>query len=178
MPVAIDLSPEQQEQYRRSHRWGAALKAGLIASAVIWLFPSGNPWTAFMSPSGAYIMGRPVSADQSITMFSIQAIPAHIGHFVTGILYALILLALVFRLRAGKAILAGVIGGAVLYAINFAVFKMAAPQFTGPYEFNVALAHILFGGIAAACIRGFLRPPQQLDPSQPNSGPRYGRSNQ
>jgi len=177
MPVAIDLSAQEQEQFRRSHRWGAALKAGLIGGAIIWLFPSGNPWTAFMSPSGAFIMGRPVSMDPSITMFSAQAIPAHLGHFVVAMLYALILLAPVYRLRAGKAIFAGVLGGAVWYAINFAVFRIAAPQFTGPYEFNVALAHILFGGIAAGCIRGFLRPPQTLDSTQPNPGPRYARNN-
>jgi hypothetical protein len=88
------------------------------------------------------------------------------------------LLTAVYRLRAGKAILAGVIGGAVLYGINFIVFKAAAPQFTGAYEFNVALAHVLFGGIAAGCIRGFLRPPQKLDSTQPNPGPRYAKNNQ
>lgn len=175
MPVAIELSPEEQNQYRRQHRWGAAIKAGVIAAAVVWLWPSGNPWTSFMMPSGAYIMGRPVVAEPSITMFSIQALPAHVAHFVIGVLYAFIILASAYRLRAGKAIIAGVITGAVLYGLNYLVFRVAAPQFTGSYEFNVALAHVLFGGIAAGCIRGFLRPPQRLDPNQPNAGPRYSR---
>jgi len=173
MPVAIDLSPEHQERFRRSHRFGAAIKAGLIAGAIVWLFPSGNPWTAFARPSGAYIMGRPVSAEQSITMMSAQAIPAHIAHFVVSILFAMIVLAVVWKLRAGKALLAGALTGLVLYGINFVVFRFVAPQFTGAYEFDVALAHILFGGLAAGCIRGFLRPPQQLDMNKPNPGPVY-----
>jgi hypothetical protein len=177
MPVGIDLSPEDQEKFRRSHRWGAAAKAGLIAGAIVWLFPSGNPWTAFMSPSGAYIMGRPVSADQSITMMSAQALPAHAAHFVVSILFAMIILAVVWKLRSGKALFAGAATGLALYVINFAVFRAVAPQFTGAYEFNVALAHVLFGGIAAGCIRGFLRPPQMLDATQPNPGPRYMRNN-
>jgi hypothetical protein len=63
--------------------------------------------------------------------------------------------------------------GLVLYGINFAAFRIFAPQFTGPYEFNVALAHVLFAGITAGVIRGFLRPPMRLDVSQPNPGPRY-----
>ena len=173
MPVAIDLSPEEQAHFRRSHRWGAAIKSGLIAGAIVWLFPAGNPWTSFMRPSGAYIMGRPVSADQSITMMSVQAIPAHIAHFVVSILFAMIVLAVVWKLRAGKALVAGALTGLVLYGINFAVFRMVAPQFTGAYELNVALAHVLFGGIAAGCIRGFLRPPQTLDMDKPNPGPVY-----
>jgi hypothetical protein len=175
MPVAIELSEQEQERYRRSHRLGAAVKAGLIAAAVVWFWPAGNPWTSYMMPSGAFIMGRPISAEPSVTMFSLQAMPAHAAHFVVGILYALIILAVVFRLRAGKAIVAGVLASAALYGINYFVFRMAAPQFTGAYEFNVALAHVLFGGIAAGCIRGFLRPPQRLDPDQPNAGPRYSR---
>jgi hypothetical protein len=176
MPVAIELSPQEQEQYRHSHRWSAAIKSGLIAGAIIWLFPAGNPWTAFMR-SGAHIMGRPVSLDPSVTMFTAHAIPAHVGHFIVSIVYAALILAVVYRLHAGKALLAGVITGAVLYGINFAVFRMAAPQFTGPYEVNVALAHVLFGGIAAGCIRGFLRPPQKLDETQPNPGPQYSKTN-
>lgn len=175
MPVAIDLSPEEQEQYRRSHRWGAAVKAGLIGGAVVWLWPGGNPWTAFMLPSGANIMGRPVMAEQSITMFSVQAIPAHIAHFVVSILFAFILLAVVYRLRAGKAILAGILAGLVLYAINYAVFRAVAPQFTGSYEVNVFLAHILFAGITTGVIRGFLRPPQRLDETKPNPGADYSK---
>jgi hypothetical protein len=175
MPVAIDLSPEEQERYRHAHRWGAALKAGLIAGAIVWFFPGGNPWTSFMRPSGGHIMGRPITGDQSITMFSVQALPAHAAHFIVALLCAFIILAVVFKLRAGKAILAGIVTGLVLYGINFAVFKAVAPQFTGAYEFNVALAHLLFGGIAAGVIRGFLRPPQKLDTSQPNPGPNYSK---
>ena len=176
MPIAIDLSPEEQERFRRSHRWGAAIKSGLLAGAIVWMFPAGNPWTSFMSPSAALVMGRPVSANESISITSIQAFPAYIAHFVVSILFAFIILAVVWKLRAAKAIFAGIATGLVLYGLNFAVFRLAAPQFTGPYEFNVALAHVLFGGIAAGCVRGFLRPPQLVDPDQPNAGPRYTRA--
>jgi hypothetical protein len=173
MPVAIELTPEEQSRFQRSHRWTAAIKASLIAAAVIWLFPSGNPWTSFARPSGAHIMGRPVSADQSITLFSMEALPAHLAHFAVGVVYGLIIGLMVYRLRSWRAILAGIIVSLVLYSINFAAFRMFAPQFTGVYELNVAIAHVLFGGIAAGVMRGFLRPPMRLDESQPNPGPHY-----
>jgi hypothetical protein len=173
MPVAVELSSQEQETYRKSHRWGAAIKAALIAGAIIWMFPAGNPWTSFARPSGAHIMGRTVSMDQSITQLSIEALPAHVGHFAVAIVYALIILGVIYRLRSWQAILAGIAVSLVLYGINFAAFRMFAPQFTGPWEFNVALAHVLFGGITAGVIRGLLRPPMRLDESQPNPGPHY-----
>jgi hypothetical protein len=173
MPVAIELNAAEQERYRRSHRISAAVKAALIAAAILWIFPSGQPWTSYNSPSGAYIMGRPVAMDQSITMLSVQALPAHLGHFGVAILYSLIILAVVYRLRTWRALLAGVVTGLVLYGVNYLAFRMIAPQFTGPWEFNVGLAHALFGGLAAGMIRGFLRPPVRVDPDQPNPGPKY-----
>jgi ABC-type transporter Mla maintaining outer membrane lipid asymmetry permease subunit MlaE len=111
--------------------------------------------------------------DQSITQLSLEAMPAHLGHFAVASVYGLLILAVVYRLRTWRAIVAGIVVSLVLYGINFAAFRMFAPQFTGPWEFNVALAHVLFGGITAGVIRGFLRPPMSVDESQPNPGPRY-----
>lgn len=169
----IEPSKQEQAEYRHKHRFSATLKGALLGGAIVWLFPAGNPWTSFFSPSGALVMGRPVSADPSITVLSLGALPAHLAHFAVSILFGFILLAVVYRLRSWKAIAAGAVVGAVLYGINYAVFRMFAPQFTGVYEFNVALAHILFGGIAAGAIRGFLGAPQKVDPNEPNSGPVY-----
>ena len=174
MPAAVELNPEQQERYRRTHRWSAAVKAGLLAGLIVLFVPSGNPWTAFARPSSAHIMGRSVTADQSITLFSAEAIPVYVAHLAASVLYACLLLLVVYRLHTWKALLAGVIGGLVFYAINFVVFRLFAPGLTGgTAEVNVAIAHVLFGGIAAGVIRGFLRPPQRLDASQPNPGARY-----
>lgn len=172
MPVAVELSQSEQKDYQRSHRWGAAIKAGLIAGLILLLFPSGNPWTSFSQPSAAHIMGRPVSADPTVTLLSASAIPAHTAHLAVSVVYALVILAVVYRLRSWRAILAGIITALVLYGINFAAFRMFAPEFTGPYEFNVVLAHVLFGGITAGVIRGLLRPPVGLDHNQPNPGAR------
>ena len=176
MPVAIELSPAEQQEYQRGHRYGAAIKAGLIAGAILLLFPSGNPWTSFSQPSGAHIMGRPISSDPSMTLLSAAAIPAHTAHLTVSVVYALIILAVVYRLRTWRAILGGVVTTLVLYGINFAAFWQFAPEFTGRNEFNVLLAHILFGGIAAGVIRGLLRPPMLADESQPNPGPRFPTS--
>ena len=174
MPAAVELNPEEQERYRRGHRWGAAIKAGLLAGLIVLFVPSGNPWTAFARPSAAHIMGRSVTADQSVMLFSAEAIPVHLAHLAVGVLYALLLLLVIYRLHTWKAILAGVIGGLAFYGINFLMFRLFAPGLTGgTTEVNVLIAHVLFGGIAAGVIRGFLRPPQRLDNSQPNPGPRY-----
>jgi hypothetical protein len=115
-------------------------------------------------------MGRPISSDPSITVLSAAAIPAHTAHLAVSIVYALIILAVVYRLRTWRAILAGVLTAIVLYGVNFAAFRAFAPEFTGHDEFNVVMAHLLFGGIAAGVIRGFLRPPMTLDETQPNPG--------
>jgi hypothetical protein len=170
MPVAIELSGRAKEEFYRAHRFGAAIKAGLLAGAILLLFPSGNPWTAFARPSAAHIMGRPISSDPSITVLSAAAIPAHTAHLAVSIVYALIILAVVYRLRTWRALLAGILTALVLYGINFAAFRAFAPEFTGHDEFNVVMAHLLFGGIAAGVIRGFLRPPMTLDETQPNPG--------
>jgi hypothetical protein len=177
MPVAIELSPREQEQYHRAHRFGAAIKAGLIAGAILLLFPSGNPWTSFSHPSAAHLMGRPVSSDPAVTFLSAEAIPAHTAHLAVSVIYALIILAVVYRMRTWRAILGGIITSLVLYGINFAAFRIFAPEFTGAHEFNVLVAHVLFGGIAAGVIRGLLRPPMRLDNSQPNPGPRLANNN-
>src|SRR5688572_3067004 len=95
MPVATELSPAAKEDYYRAHRWGAAIKAGLLAGALLLLFPSGNPWTAFSRPSAAHIMGRPISSDPSVTILSAAALPAHTAHLAVSVVYALILLIVV-----------------------------------------------------------------------------------
>jgi hypothetical protein len=171
MPVAIQLSPSEQEHYHRAHRWGAAIKAGLIAGVILLLFPSGNPWTSFSQ--GAHIMGRSITADPAVTVLSAEAIPAHTAHLTVSVLYALIVLGVVYRLRTWRAIVGGMITAVVLYGINFAAFRFFAPELTGKSELNVVLAHVLFGGIAAGAIRGLLRPPMRPDKTQPNPGPRY-----
>jgi hypothetical protein len=172
MPIATEMSQTDKEEYYHAHRWGAGIKAGLLAGLILLLFPSGNPWTAFSGPSAAHIMGRPISSDPSVIVTSAAAIPAHTAHLAVSVVYALIILAVVYRMRSWRAILGGIVTSLVLYGINFAAFRAFAPEFTGRYEFNVILAHILFGGIAGAVIRGFLRPPMLLDNSQPNPGAR------
>jgi hypothetical protein len=172
MPVAIQLSEQEQERFRRSHRWSAAIKASLLAGAIVWLFPAGNPWTSFSQRTGAQIMGRPISTEP-ITQLSWEAVPAHLGHFAYALVCGFIILGVVYRLRSWRAILAGIITGLVIYGINFAAFHFLAPQFTGRYEFDVIVAHVLFSGITAGVIRGFLRPPMRVDESQPNAGARY-----
>ena len=115
-------------------------------------------------------MGRPVSSDPDVTLLSASAIPAHTAHLAVSVVYALAILAVVYRLRTWRAILGGIVTSLVLYGINFAVFRAFAPEFTGAYEFNVVLAHVLFGGIVAGVIRGSLRSPMGLDQTQPNPG--------
>jgi uncharacterized membrane protein YagU involved in acid resistance len=168
MPIASELSPAAKEEYYRAHRWGAAIRAGLLAGALLLLFPSGNPWTAFARPSAAHIMGRPISSDPSITILSAAAIPAHTAHLTVSVVYALILLIVVHHMRSWRAILAGILTSLLLYGVSFATFRAFAPEFTGEYEINVLIAHLLFGGVAAGAIRGFLRPPMLLDQTRPN----------
>lgn len=173
MPAVIPLNPMEQQEYQRNHRWGAAIKAALIAAAILWIWPSGNPWTSYSQPSAAHVMGRPVSANPEATLLSLEALPAHLAHFAVAVVYGLIILPVIYRLRSWRALAAGIAVALVLYGINFAIFFFVAPQFTGKQEINVVLAHVLFGGIAAGVMRGFLRPPMRVDDAAPNPGPRY-----
>ena len=117
-------------------------------------------------------MGRPISLEP-LALLSWETVPAHLAHFAYALVCGFIILGVVYRLRSWRAILAGVITALVIYGINFAAFHFAAPQFTGRYEFNVIVAHVLFGGVTAGVIRGFLRAPMRVDETQPNPGARY-----
>jgi hypothetical protein len=172
MPVAIELSPEEQQHYRKTHWRGAAVKGGLLAGAIVWLFPSGNPWTSFARPSLAHVMGRSISDNAEAAFFTPTVFLATAGHFAVSILLALVIALVVIRLRSWKAILTGALCGLAFYGVNFLLYSQFLPRWRGEYELNVALAHLLFGALAAGAIRGFLRPPQKLDMTQPNPGAR------
>lgn len=172
MPNAIELSADEQEQFRKTHWVGAALKGGLLAGAIVWLFPGGNPWTSFARPSMTHLMGRSISEDPAANLFSLATLGALVGHLALSIVLAFLIVGVVYRLRSWKAILAGAFTGLALYGINYVIFRSFAAQLTGEYELNVSMAHFLFGMLAAGTIRGFLRPPQKFLPDEPNPGPR------
>src|SRR5215212_3984357 len=134
VPVAIELSPSEQEHFRKTHWPGAALKGGLLAGAIVWLFPSGNPWTSFLRPSMAHIMGRTVSQDPNLGFFSGTTLLANAGHFALSILFAFVIAFVVLRLRSWRAVLAGALCGLAFYGINFAIWHQFMPRWRGEYE--------------------------------------------
>ena len=128
----------------------AALGAGLLIGLLLALFPRGSPWSGmtFFSPT---VMGRTVTEPGGPFLLSLGA------HLAPSVGYAIIIGLVVDKLRRVKAVIAGGIVGAVLFLINWAVFKFLVTDGTAS-ESIVLLTHIAFGLITAGAYKGLSKP--------------------
>ena len=128
----------------------AALGAGLLIGLLVALFPRGSPWsgTTFFSPT---VMGRTVTEPGGSFLLSLGA------HLALSIGYAIIIGLVVDKLHRVKAVIAGGIVGAVLFLINWAVFKFLVTDGAGR-ETIVLFTHIAFGLLTAGAYKGFSKP--------------------
>lgn len=131
--------------------WRAALIAGVIGCAVVWLLSHGIPWftSGMVSPS---MMGRdlkpPGLVDASMTLVTLVA---QLG---VSIAYALAIAPLVSRFRGMWAIALGGIIGIGLYLLNLAAFRLVfTDQWTGS-ELPVIVTHVVFSMVVAGAYKG------------------------
>jgi hypothetical protein len=153
------------ELHVRSHRWearrpdwAAAAVAGFGAGGVLMLLElfwstlliGTNPWGASRMVA-AIVMGPEVlgSSDFSTRVLVV----ALITHYVIGIGLGLLLAAIVAPFRfdssLGMLLLAGAIFGLLVYLLNFYIIVGAFPWFAEMRGWSTAIAHVIFGLIAA-----------------------------
>ena len=150
MIKGFELPQVLEPQARNRLQWDAAVEAGFIAGLVLLVLPQGSPWSAltFFSPA---IPGRPLPVSMAMSLLGVWII-----HLLLSVLYGLIISRVVANLRREKAILTGGLAGLVLYVLNLGLVSFVWPALRGN-EVAVALAHVVFGLVAAGAYRGLLR---------------------
>jgi hypothetical protein len=133
--------------------WRAALYAGFISGAVflaltMWLTDqnAGSPW---LMPRllasvllGADALPPPATYSASIFLAAIAVhVPLSLG-------FACLIAYVLHRWGLVVGIIGGSIFGFALYAINFYTLTALLPQFTMLKSSAMAVAHIVFGGLA------------------------------
>jgi len=138
------------EEHRRAVDFKAAMGAGLLVGLLIALFPRGSPWSGltFFSPT---VMGRSVVEPGGSFQLSLGA------HLALSIGYAIIIGLTVDKLRRVKAVVAGGIVGAVLFLINWAVFRFLVTD-SMTRDSVVLFTHVAFGLITAGAYKGLSKP--------------------
>ena len=139
---------------QRAPDWPAAAVAGLAAGAILMVLdlvwslagPGGDPWTT--SRMIAAVWTGPETLRSGAFSLGIVAL-ALATHYVMGVVFALVLVAIVSSLRldarAGTAIAAGAVASLVVYVFNFFVLVHVFPWFGDWRGWPTLVAHLVFG---------------------------------
>lgn len=143
--------------------WSAALAAGAIASIVflvleMLLLPLAagmSPWVATRMIA-AILLGQGVLPPPA-TFDPLVFFVALLLHLALSLLYALVFVRLLWRLRTSSLLLAGIAFGIVLYLVNFHVFTLLFPWFTELRGLPSLVVHAVFGLVVAWVYSAFSR---------------------
>jgi hypothetical protein len=128
----------------------AGLTAGIIATlvqiALWWLTQMPVFETLFRDArlTAALIMGSAVLPPPSTAQWDILLV-ASLIHFVLSIIYAVLPVLLLSRLKTGAALAAGIIYGLAIYGVNLYGFTMLFPWFTVARDWVTLVTHLVFG---------------------------------
>ena len=147
-----------QQRERRAPDWPAAAAAGLSAGAILmvvdllWSISAtgSGPWVASRMIA-AMVMGPDVMQSASFSLGIVAM--ALIAHYVLGVIFALVLVAISSPMRLDSTLTIAVVTGAVfgfaLYIFNFNVMVRVFPWFTEIRGWGTLLVNIVFGVSAA-----------------------------
>lgn len=154
----MELHMHTHRWEQRSPDWTLAAVAGFAAGAVLmvlellWSTVMGiSPWQ-ISHMIAALVMGPDAleSADFNLTIVA----AALVTHYVLGIIFALILAALIvpfhFDSSVGMALLTGAVFGLAMYLFNFYGMVRFFPWFIEMRGWATLLAHAIFGMTVAA----------------------------
>ncbi|PUA18503.1 hypothetical protein [Glaciimonas sp. PCH181] len=155
----MELHMHSHHLESRRPDWAAAAVSGFVGGAVLmvlellWssLIVGASPW-AMSHMISAIVMGRDVLQS---TDFSVGVVAtALITHYVLGIIFGLILCAIIapFHLDSsiGMILLTGMVFGVVLYVFNFYGMAKFFPWFAEMRGWSALLTHLIFGLVSAA----------------------------
>jgi uncharacterized membrane protein YagU involved in acid resistance len=150
-----------------SQSFKASIWAGLIAGAVFMMlemimvpvFMGGSPWGP-PRMIAAIVLGQDVlpTADQPASFDFGVLMAAMMLHFILSIIYAVIFGWICRKLSLGIAVLVGVVGGLLIYFINFYGFTAAFPWFAMARSWVSIVSHIMFGAVAAYSFKKLYQP--------------------
>ena len=149
--------------------WPAAAVAGLAAGAVLMVlellwsvfFVGTEPWR-ITHMVAAIVMGPDAL---QVSDFSVRLMATALAtHYVLGIIFGLVLAALIatFHLDSspGKALLSGAVFALALYLLNFYGMVAVFPWFADMRGWTTVAAHLIFGMTVAIIYRQLERPEQ------------------
>lgn len=145
----------------RAVDWVAAAVSGLAAGAVLMVLDL--IWSAIFNPDGPWRTSHMISPIFSGATDSLQAADfrfsvsvvfiALLTHYVLGIVFGLVLAAILAQLRLDteplQALVTGAFLGLLLYLLNFEVLTAFFPWLAGLRGTATLAAHLVFGCVAA-----------------------------
>jgi len=156
----------------RAIDWTAAAVSGFAAGAVLMVLDL--IWSAIFNPDGPWRTSHMIapiftgadSLPASGYAFSLSVVAISLAtHYALGIVFGLVMSALLVQLRLdatpGRALLAGAILGVLLYLVNFEVLVGFFPWLTALRGADTLAAHVVFGGLTALLYRRLNRTPAE-----------------
>lgn len=145
----------------RAMDWVAAAVSGFAAGAVLMVLDL--VWSAIFNPDGPWrtshmiapiFNGATDSLQAADYPFSVSVVSiALLTHYMLGIVFGLVLAAILAQLRLDteplKALVTGAFLGLLLYVLNFEVLTAFFPWLAGLRGTATLAAHLVFGCVAA-----------------------------
>jgi hypothetical protein len=154
----MELHMHSHHLEARAPDWPAAAVAGFVAGAILMVLellwslmtPGASPWA--MSHKIAAIVMGPGALQSSDFSIGVVAI-ALVTHYVLGIVFGLVLAAIIapfhFDSSTGMLVLVGAVFGALIYLVDFYGMVRMFRWFSDMRSWETLVAHLVFG-IAAA----------------------------
>jgi uncharacterized membrane protein YagU involved in acid resistance len=143
-------------------KWNAAAYAGIaagigatIVEIALWsAFTNALPEIFFRDArfAAAIVMGRGVLSTAAGFDWRVLLV-ATLVHFALSLAYGLILSRLIWRLRLSASVLAGIVFGLFVFALNMYGFTAVFPWFEATRDWITVAAHVVFGMVAAGVYR-------------------------
>ena len=149
-------------RWQRLLDWPAAAVAGLAAGAILmvlelfWsaLVSGGSPWAA-SHMIAAIVMGPGTLQSSDFSLYVVAVALA--AHYLLGIVFGLVLAAIIAPFHRGSSVgmvsLAGAVFGAVLYLLNFYGMVHFFPWFVEWRGGATLVTHLIFGMTVALLYR-------------------------
>lgn len=159
MDTLLELRTSKWRKWRATD-WTAAAVAGFAAGAVlmvldlVWssIFNPEGPWRTSYMIAPIFVGTESLRAGAYPFSFGVVAV-ALVTHYFLGVLFGLVLAALMVQLELdkapGPALLAGVVAGTALYVVNFDLLVWFFPWLVHLRGAETIAAHVLFGAVAA-----------------------------